>query len=459
MTTMILFVLPLTAQDNEMKYRRSSLDVVFVTNYNQWSHAHPAPEYLLKSYVLPDKYNEHSVGARIVDLSRYPVTDNEVSALFPKYKAYLKSHDFWLSRGSHDTDGELKIDDCRIGARINKYLKESNIPVQLMQKWFNQAHVKKDGSYFNMDLILERGAYNASTLDVIRSNESVRGESILQDAGMELIPNTFILFVALEIRTSKEVLGRASEGGMLGDLYKMINVTSEGYYVIARTYLYQLNWTEQDSETLFTRYWDTDDPNNVWLTKIKPTVTFLGKQQSLSEVVETDDAAFTNMLRNKIEGGNSSQRRYGRYSTYVRYDTRVTKKFNKEDLLVRATNRAIDQAIVLLQKEYEDFKVKTPIAEVAGKYATAFIGLKEGVTSGAKFDILEQYYNEEKNTFKYKKVGTLKVAKDKIWDNRFNIEGLPDDSDSSSKKEDVDRTYFTGDVSKATPGMLIRQIK
>ena len=209
--TMILFVLPLTAQDNEMKYRRSSLDVVFVTNFNQWSHAHPAPEYLLKSYVLPDKYNEHSVGARIVDLSRYPVTDNEVSALFPKYKSYLQSHEFYLSRGSHDTYGELRIDDCRIGARIDKYLKESNIPAQLMQKWFNQTPVKRDGSYFNMDLILERGAYNASTLDVIRSNESVRGESILQDAGMELIPNTFILFVPLEIRTSKEVLGRASE--------------------------------------------------------------------------------------------------------------------------------------------------------------------------------------------------------------------------------------------------------
>lgn len=460
MATMILFVLPLTAQDNEMKYRRSSLDVVFVTNFNQWSHAHPAPEYLLKSYVLPDKYNEHSVGARIVDLSRYPVTDNEVSALFPKYKSYLQSHEFWLSRGSHDTDGELKIDDCRIGARIDKYLKESNIPAQLMQKWFNQTPVKRDGSYFNMDLILERGAYNASTLDVIRSNESVRGESILQDAGMELIPNTYILFVALEIRTSKEVLGRASEGGMLGgDLYKMINETSEGYYVAARTYLYQLNWTEQDSETLFTQYWDTDDPNNVWLSIIKPTVTFLGKQQSLSEVVETDDAALTGMLRNKIEGRNSSRSRYGGYTTQRSYNTRVTKKFNKVDLLIRATNRAIDQAIVLLQKEYEDFKVKTPIAEVEGKYATAFIGLKEGVTSGAKFDILEQYYNEKNNTFKYRKAGTLKVTKDKIWDNRFNIEGLPDDSDSSSKKEDVDRTYFTGDVSKATPGMLIRQIK
>ena len=97
-----------------------------------------------------------------------------------------------------------------------------NIPGMLVSKWFNGSTTKKDGSFYNMDLILERGAYNATRLELIRSKESIRGMSILNDAGMELIPYTFILFISLEIRTSHDVLGRASQGA-LGDLYKLLD--------------------------------------------------------------------------------------------------------------------------------------------------------------------------------------------------------------------------------------------
>ena len=139
------------------------------------------------------------------------------------------------------------------------------------------------------------------------------------------------------------------------------------------------------------------------------------------------------------------------------------KQFDLNNLLIRATNRAIDQAVASLQKQYEDFKVKAPLIDAEKDCVSAFVGLKEGITDKTKFEVLDQIYNETDGTFRYKRIGTINIEKGKIWDNRFNIEGLPEDQNDKKLlqglQKGIDRTYFTGGSTKLAPGMLIRQIK
>ena len=110
--------------------------------------------------------------------------------------------------------------------------------------------------------------------------------------------------------------------------------------------------------------------------------------------------------------------------------------------------------------EYEDFRVKTPLIEADGNTISSYIGLKEGVNKKSQFEVLMKEYNPSKNKYVYKKVGSIKVDKNRIWDNRYTIEGVNlKDEDSSIANENVDRTYFVGNTKDLAPGMLIRQTK
>ena len=107
----------------------------------------------------------------------------------------------------------------------------------------------------------------------------------------------------------------------------------------------------------------------------------------------------------------------------------------------------------------EDFKIKVPLIEVNGKEATAYIGLKEGLEKNTKFEVLERVYNEKTNTFRYKKIGKLKIDKSRVWENRDMIEGICRSEPSVKPNPNVDRTFLLGANSNMAPGMLIRQIK
>ena len=132
------------------------------------------------------------------------------------------------------------------------------------------------------------------------------------------------------------------------------------------------------------------------------------------------------------------------------------------------------------KKKYPNFAVMAPVIDIENKAISAFVGLKEGLSKGDKYEIYEKIYNEEKNTYRYKKVGTVEVDKKRVWDNRYDLDGnyvgrsdntteirLIKDSgrevtidtgeDKTKANPDVDRTFFIGNVSDVAPGMLIKQ--
>jgi hypothetical protein len=116
----------------------------------------------------------------------------------------------------------------------------------------------------------------------------------------------------------------------------------------------------------------------------------------------------------------------------------------------------MDKNIVALAKQYEDFKVKTPVYSVLrnsrGKiegYA-AKIGMKEGIKDGSKFQVVQRIQDPETGKTKYKYVATVKAKKGCIWDNRYNA--VLEEADGAT----LPYTTFTKTAGgEILPGMLL----
>jgi len=108
--------------------------------------------------------------------------------------------------------------------------------------------------------------------------------------------------------------------------------------------------------------------------------------------------------------------------------------------------------MVELQKRHDIFKSKTPILSIDP--ITASIGMKEGLNGGEKFEVFEQYLDQDTGKTNYDKIDIIKVNKKMVWDNRFTNSLSNDENDS-----DIRVTHFKKGKKALRPGMLIRQIK
>ena len=200
-----------------------------------------------------------------------------------------------------------------------------------------------------------------------------------------------------------------------------------GFRVIVTSYLYRLEWNEEVANTFYQDYY-TDasslEPHKIAAFQQDRTtfrLKYIGHQ--------IIDSGKTSM--NGIEAANNDAL--------------------KSQMIRKVCTRALDKSIVELQKEHEEFKVKVPILKVE-PYIAAQIGLKEGLTSKSKFEVLEQYQDENGRT-RYKRVGVVK-PEGTIWDNRYMA------VEEKASGANLNETRFKK-VSGGTfyPGMLLREIK
>ena len=72
---------------------------------------------------------------------------------------------------------------------IIKLLQEQKVAQQILSIWFNR---QADGSY-NVDLLKQRGLYNANDNDFMAASASKRGQSTLMDMGLKLVNQSYVL--------------------------------------------------------------------------------------------------------------------------------------------------------------------------------------------------------------------------------------------------------------------------
>ncbi len=376
----------------ETDYRRSSIYSILVNNTEQ-KFADEIKEQFL-NIPVSDKYNDHNLSVKVVNVEK---------------------------KGNYHDSIEAFINNNQIGSR-------------LVAKWFNRNILTGECS---LELIKSRGLYDASLLDKELAKRSARGMAMLEDAGEELINNTFLLVNEINyvdksktssaVGTGLRIFG-ALAGGIVGvDLSDLSDMAGDmvesikGFKVKIRTSLYQLEWNEETANTFYKLYYSSV-PN---------------EEKKLA--FEQNRNKFKMKYVGEIESSGST-------TSFMGINE------NEPLLMVRkACQRALDENIADLSKKHEPFRIKAPIVSV-DPTITVEIGLKEGITKDSKFEVLEA--QEKNGHIEYKRVGVIKPIATKIWDNRFMA------LEEGAYGANFGATSFTKESGKDLyPGMLIRQIE
>lgn len=390
-------------------YHRSSWHNILISHQDQKY----AEEILSTYYARPqsDKFNDHSLAINVVTA---------------KGKKYAKK----------------KL--------IDNYVFNNDIAKGLVAKWFNRNETT---GYCDMNLIYRRGLEGATTEQIETSELAKLGKSILMDSGTDLIGNTFVLVhdvvyidkgernkkVAEGFRIFGEIVNAVMEssaqssgdkstaefGKSINDLSKAtadIVDDFEGFRVKIKTHLYRLNWQDADNEYFYENYY----LDSLYYDEEK----FLSWQNA------------------------DYQLSYVGTQEVVCGETVLVGKYDLSQLIKIVVYRTMDECVVKLQKNYEEFKIKEPIYEIdEDGNVIAKIGLKEGVSEKSKYEVLEKIESED-GTTKYKKVGEIKPVKGMIWDNRYMAL-----EDGAPNSELGGTTFKVTSGRNLYPGLLIREIK
>jgi hypothetical protein len=391
------------AQQPELeKYHRSSLYSLMLK--------HPEKEYCneiidaFRSIPVPEKYNNHNL-----KLTVFPS---------PVMQKLTKE----------ELEGAYKD-------AITQLLVRNKIARRMVEKWFDRD--AKTGA-MDMNLVMERGLYDATIQDVRKARQSARGTALLADAGEELLNHTYVL--VNDIRYADKEVSKSIVGGALlavdlmasfvplgGSVKEMVQSTATvtanvaGFKVLVTSYLYKLEWDDEIANTFYTTMWM--DANST--------------DEAMKKLFDSDQSLF----RLKYIGS----------ATVFSGKTAMGGVKSERDMFIKVCTRAIDRSIVELQKNFDEFKVFTPLVSTEPLYA--YVGMKEGVSPDSRYEVLERQIDKDGRTA-YKRMGIIKPVEGKIWDNRFMA--------ADDLLEGSDLTYTTFQKvsgGQFYPGMLIREIK
>lgn len=367
----VVFTVGSYAQEPVSDYRRSSIYSILV-NHTDQQFASEIKEAFLQIPV-PDKFNDHNLSVKVLNMDKK------------------------LSGASSQKENPA----------ITEFLQNNKVASRLVGRWFNRD---LSTGQCDMELVKERGLYNATEFDKQLATRSARGVAMLQDAGEDLIGNTFVLVNDIRYvdknKTAKtassilKVLGTVAAiatntniddlTDALGDMVE----TLKGFKVKINTFLYRLEWTDEQAALFYQEQYaakpDAEKRTNFENARGNYKLRYVGKVES--------------------SGGTTS-------FLGIHEDQPIV-------MVRKACQRAIDENVVDLQHNYEEFRTKSPLLSV--EPLTAYVGMKEGVTAKSKFEVLE-VVEMENGTHKYNRVGVIEPIENLIWDNRFMAveEGAP----------------------------------
>ena len=392
-----------------VKYRRGSLHTMIIEDDNL-----PKKDLILNTFKnaeFPDKYNNHTIGDKSFNIKDYQDKINEVK------------------EGKKDKDKDFS-------AAIDQYFKDTKLANKMIAKWFNRS---EEGA-FDMSLIQERGAYDASAQAADMALSTERGLDMLKDAGIELINNTFVVVNYSKFVSNEETakiaydIAKDAAGKLPGALQETAleiaknayEKARQGYSIWTTAYLYQMQWNDSIEATFYMDMWmDSTSMDSTKKTMFDNSDLF---QLKLLGYEKT---------RALISGLGSNAE-------------------SEEMIIENATLKSINSVYNKLQRKFEPFRTKTPLVSI--EPLGAKIGLKEGLEGGDKYEVLEQVFDAE-GRVTYKRKGIIKVDKKNIWNNKYNIgeEPLDEEGNPIEIENDIEFTYFKGGKGYY-PGMLIRQI-
>lgn len=382
------------------QYERNSLCMMMIAHPNY--EFNKEIEYVFSNLEMPERFNDHNVGVHVVQF-----TEN--------------------GKSQH--------------LNIISFCKQVDLAKRFVAKWFNRDKVSGG---FNMELIKSRGNYNATIYDVNLAKNQARDIAILEDAGENLISQTFLVMNDItyvnkeeKMRHTRDIVKISSYAAQttasaFGDnigastidnlsfLTSNILENIKGFKVNIKSYLFKLKWNDDIANMFFDlMYTETPNIDTFKVNAFKKTNMF-----SLEYI-------------GYVENTSSSTSLYG-----VR---------TNEDIIKKVCSRTLDKNLADLQHKYYDFRIKAPLVSVSP--LKAYVGMKEDINENSRYEVLEKQTDEKQHTY-YKRIGIIKPIKNKIWDNRFMASY--EKSNACSLKA-TEFTQISG--GKLLPGMLIREIE
>ena len=400
--------------DSLADYHRSSLYSVLITHPNLEYGNSIASAFL--NMPMPDKFNDHNLNIRAF----------ESSAKRVKTKAKSKQKD------------KINLED------IERFITNNSIAKSMWAKWFNRD--PRTG-VCNLELIGERGLYDASQLDISIADLTIMGREQLADRGESLIGNTFLLVNDITFAdTGKRTGIAAAILSIAGDIFSVatgrdispatdlvaIGVDMiDGFNVNVTSYLYRLAWDESRLQDFYASYYVSARHDEAERTRRR-------------EAFDAVSGADTTLFRLEYVGRTTTM------ASIV--SSKYFSNKSKDEQMFVACTRAVDKAIVQLQREYEEFKVNVPIYRVnPDGTVDVQIGLKEGVNNRSTYEVLMPVIDNNGH-MSYRKVGSISPIEGKIWDNRFGAldeararlddPNAKTDSDAEGGNAFIDATTF-----------------
>lgn len=392
---------------DDLQYRRNSIYSIVIVHKNQSFSNEIFEEF---SHIpIPDKYNDHTLS---------------VAGLF--------------------------VNETATNPRdIEDFITSNKIASRLVAKWFNRD---MNTGACDVELVKARGLYNATAFDEELAAHSVRGSAMLEDAGEELIANTYLIVndvtyidknkgakiaagaimvlaalagAYMDISAAMNNQDTGGSGTMLGiaagAMVGSMVETLKGFRVRIKTSLYQLVWNDETAEMFYAQHYSS--------------VPDMTKRDRF----ETDRGKYRLKYLGNVVSRGSETSFLGINEDYP------------ELMIRKACQRAIDENIVDLQRKFECFRVKSPISK-AGNNIQIPIGKKEGVNKNSVYEVLRA--REVGSKIVYDRVATIKPDPDMIWDNRFMAK------EEHAEGADLEYTTFHkvsgGDIQR---GMLVRELK
>ncbi len=349
------------ATEAENRYRRLSLCNIMIKHSSEKYADEMETQFM--QIPVSDQYNDHNLSVRVINHSGKKAVESEVNA----------------------------------------FVNDNVMASRLIGRWFNRD---KFTGGCDMELVKSRGYYDASAFDHELASRSARGKAMLEDAGEDLIGNTYLLMHDFTYVNKAErsrtwaAIGSALMGGLMAaggasssDVNSVMKNTSDiissykGFSVKITTYLYRLVWDEASSFDFYTNYY------------------------SVGEDAAKKGAFDDNRGKFRLEYVGSVVSKGGRTSFMGINE-------EKPELMIRkACQRALDENVADLQKKYDQFRIKAPVMVSEKGMITSQIGLKEGITPESKFEVLEA--QEKDGKMVYKRVAVVKAMEGRIWDNRY----------------------------------------
>ena len=259
---------------------------------------------------------------------------------------------------------------------IKKAIDDKKMVNEIVSKWYGR---KNDGS-MSLELIHQRGMFNATDNASLLAKTTKRGNAELEDYGNRLINRSFILVFDFQS------LLTAAEAKIAG---------TRGWQSIVVSYLYKIDYSTDIQNKVYDAWIYDDDTPQI---KAEKKSKFEQIQFPISFVASSLASVSAQQMSNRSD-----------------FLKALDPDKSEDQLLMQLVQKAYDENLYSLDRKYEDFRVKTTIDQT--NPISAKIGKKEGVKTDFRFFAYEYVYDEGTKSTSQKLRGVIRSTPN-IVDNR-----------------------------------------